>query len=61
MELEIVTLSEVSQKEKEECFVTFLICGINMIHMNLFMKEKQAHRLREQINVSEEGMRGKDS
>ena len=24
-----------------------------MIHMNLFMKEKQAHRLREQINVSE--------
>ena len=55
MELEIVILSEVSQKEKEKYCITFLICGIDMIHMNLFMKEKKAHILREQINISERG------
>ena len=55
MDLEIVILSEVSQKEKEKYCITFLICGIDMIHMNLFMKEKKAHILREQINISERG------
>ena len=50
MDLEIVILSEVSQTEKQK-HVTSLICGIqkDMMQMNLFTKQKQTHRLREQI------------
>ena len=48
MDLEIVTLSEVSQTE-ERYLMTCLICGIckDMMQMNFFMKQKQTHRLGE--------------
>ena len=47
MDLEIIILSEVSQKEKDKCHMIPLICGIfkKMIQMNLFTKQKQTHRL----------------
>ena len=45
--LEIIILSEVSQKEKDKYHMISLIYGIkNMIQMNLFMK--QMHRQRKQ-------------
>ena len=51
MDLESVILSEVSQTEKQKNRKTFPICGIlkEIFQTNLFMKEKQTHRLREQI------------
>ena len=49
MDLEIIILSEVSQKEKDKYHMISLICGIsNMTQMNLSTKQKQAHRHREQ-------------
>ena len=52
MDLEIIMLSEVSQKEKEKYHIS-LICGIlNMIQMNLFTKQKQTHRRRKQTMVT---------
>ena len=48
MQLEILTLSEVSQKEKDKYHMKLLICGIsNMVQMNLPTKQKQTHRHRE--------------
>ena len=49
MDLEIVMSSELSQTEKEKYHMTSLICGIKkeMIQMNLLMKQKLTHRLRE--------------
>ena len=42
MDLEIIILSEVSQKEKDKYHMISLISGIqNMIQMNLFTKQKQ--------------------
>ena len=42
MQPEIITLSEVSQKEKDKYRIISLICGIqNMIQMNLSMEQKQ--------------------
>ena len=50
MQLEIIILCEVSQKEKEKESVVPLICGIyNTTQMNMSMKQKQPHRHREQI------------
>ena len=51
MDLEIVTLSEVSQSEKQKHCIASLLHRIwkAMIQMNLFTKEKQTHRLREWI------------
>ena len=42
MDLEVIILSEVSQKEKEKYHTISLICGIlkKMIQMNLCTKEK---------------------
>ena len=49
MDLEIITLSEVSQKEKDKSHMISLICGIqNMTQMNLCTKQKQTHSHREQ-------------
>ena len=49
MDLEIIILSEVSQKEKDIYHMISLICGIrNIPQMNLSMKQKQTHRRREQ-------------
>ena len=42
MQLEIITLSEVSQKEKDKYCILSLVCGIqNMTEMNLSMEQKQ--------------------
>ena len=49
MDLEVVILSKVSQREKDKYHMLSLICGIyNMTQMNLSVKQKQTHRQREQ-------------
>ena len=49
MQLEIIILSEVSQKEKDKYHMRSLICGIyNMAQMNLSTKHKQTDVYREQ-------------
>ena len=49
MDLEMIILSEVNQKEKDKYHMISLIYGIeNMTQMNLSTKQKQTHRLREQ-------------
>ena len=51
MNLEIVTLSEVIQAEKDKHHKILLICGIlkkKMVQMNLFIKQKWSHRYRKQ-------------
>ena len=48
MELEILILSEVSQKEKDKYHMISLICGIqNMAQMNLSTEQKETQRHRE--------------
>ena len=50
MKLEILILSEVSQKEKDKYRMISFICRIqNMAQMNLSTKQKQTHRHTEQI------------
>ena len=46
-DLEVVTLSEVSQAEKEKYRMTFLMWGIQkeMIQMNLLTGQEETHRL----------------
>ena len=47
MQLEIIILSEVSQKEKDKYMIS-LTCGIlNMAQMDLSVEQKQTHRHRE--------------
>ena len=60
MDLETVTLSEVSQTAKGRYLMTFLKCGIykEMIQMNLFEKQKQTHRLGERTYGSQRGRMG---
>ena len=50
MDLGIIILSEVSQTEKDKYHMILIICEIfkKMIQTNLFTKQKQTHRLREQ-------------
>ena len=49
MDLEIIILSRVSQKEKDRYHMISLICGIQiMTQMNLSTEQKQSHRYREQ-------------
>ena len=49
MQLDILTLNEVNQKEKDKYHMISLICGIqNMTQMNLSTKPKQNHKHREQ-------------
>ena len=48
MDLGIIILSEVSQKEKDKYHIISLICGIqNTVKMNLFTKQKETHRPRD--------------
>ena len=50
MQLEILPLSEESQKEKDKYQMISLICGTsNMAQMNLPTEKKQTHRHRGQI------------
>ena len=62
MQLEIIKLSEVSQKEKDKYHMISLICGTqNMIQMNLSMKQKQTRGHREQTcGCQGEGGQGRD-
>ena len=49
MDLEMIILSEVSQKEKDKYHMISLICGIeNMTQTNLAAKQKQTHTHGEQ-------------
>ena len=49
MQIEIIILSAMSQKEKDKYHMISLICGIyNMAQMNPSTKRKQTHRHREQ-------------
>ena len=49
MDLEIIILSEINQTEKNKYHMISLICGIqNITQMNLFMKQEQTQRHREQ-------------
>ena len=58
IDLETVTLSEISQTEKEKYHITSLICRI-LTHDT---KQKETHRLREQIYGCQGGrMRGRDT
>ena len=48
IQLEIIIQSEASQREKEKYHVLSLTCGIRQkIHVDIFTKQKQTHRLRE--------------
>ena len=43
MDLEAITLSEISQKEKDKYYMISFICGIQkIIQMNLFTKQKDS-------------------
>ena len=57
MELEIITLSKVNQKEKDKYHNTIsLICGTcNGTYPNLSMKEMQTHRHRKQTCGCQDG------
>ena len=51
MDLEIILLSEVSQTKKDKYHdITYMQNLKKMIQMNLFTKQKQTHRLREQTS-----------
>ena len=50
MDLEVIILSEVSQTEKDKYqMISLYLESKNMTQMNLFTKQKQAHKLRKQI------------
>ena len=56
MDLEIIILSEVSQKEKDEYHMISLIYGVqNMTRMNLSTKQKQTHRQRTDLWLPRRG------
>ena len=55
MNLENIVLNEVSQTEKDKCYVISLICEIYL--MNLFTKEKQTHRHRKQTYGYQSGIK----
>ena len=55
MDLESVIMSEISQTEKEKYHMITHIWNLKRNSMNELTKQKQTHRLREQIN----GSRGK--
>ena len=56
MDLEITILNEVSQPEKDRYHMTLLICRIKKkIQINLFTKQKQAHRYRKQTYSYQKG------
>ena len=49
MDLEIIILRELTQKNKDKYNMKSLICGIKkVIQMDLFMKRKQTHRHRKE-------------
>ena len=56
MEIEILILSEVSQKEKDQHHMISLKCGIQyMAQMNISTEKKQTHGHRKQTHDCQEG------
>ena len=59
MDLEVIIVIEVRQREKDNCHIIALTCGISkMIHVNLFIKQRQIHRLRKQMYCYHKGKSG---
>ena len=55
-DLEIIILSEVSQREKDKYCMISRICGIKlMVQMNLFIKQKQTQKTNLWLPKGEEG------
>ena len=55
MDLEIVTQGEERQKQKNKCHIIVFKCEIQkMVQMDLFAKQKQNHRCREQTYACQE-------
>ena len=52
MQLQIIILSEVSQKEKDKYHMTLLTC--DMMQMSLSMRQKQIHGHREETGGRQE-------
>ena len=60
MQLEIIILSELNQKEKDKYFLISLICGIeNMTQMSLPMKLKQNRQMVAKGQGLEKGWSGR--
>ena len=60
MQIEIIILSEVSQKQKDKYYYISFICGFyNTTQMNLSMKQKQNCRRREQTGGCQGGGGGR--
>ena len=58
VDLKIMTLSEVSQTEKYKHYMS-ITCGIQkLMQMNLFTKQKQTHRHRNQTMITKGGEAG---
>lgn len=47
MDLEMITLSEVSQTEKDKCYITYM-WNPKIIQVNLYTKQKLSHKHRKQ-------------
>ena len=61
IDLEIITLSEVSQTEEDRYHMILLICGIKKnMQWNLFTKQKQTQRHGTQTMVTEDKGWGRD-
>ena len=55
-DLEIIILSEVSQREKDKYCMISRICGVKlMVQMNLFIKQKQTQKTNLWLPKGEEG------
>ena len=62
MDIEIIVLSEVSQKQKVKHHMLSFICGIqNMTQMNLSTKQKETHRERTDLQLPKGRAMGKVS
>uniref|UniRef100_A0A8D1W4W1 DUF1725 domain-containing protein n=1 Tax=Sus scrofa TaxID=9823 RepID=A0A8D1W4W1_PIG len=60
MQLKIITLNEVSQKEKDKCHMISLMCGIySVAQMNLSTEQRQTHSHGEQTRGCQ-GRRGRE-
>ena len=51
MDLKMIILDEISQTEKDESYycITYMQNFKKMIQMNIFIEQKQTHRVRERI------------
>ena len=59
MDPENIMLSEISQTEKDKCYMISQVKSKKMIQMNLFLKQKETHRLQKQTYSYQRGKVGK--